>query len=62
MEIPALLDQYRLVRFAGWHQARNRKAPSPPAPGPLGHLRVMQTDQLGFVLRAREACGDVARL
>ena len=60
MELAAL-ENSRFVRFARWHTGAAHKAPSPPAEGPLGHLRLMQDDQLGFMLRARETCGDVAR-
>jgi len=61
MDLRAAFDQSRLVRFARWHREPNRKAPALPTEGPLGHLRLMQSDQLGFTLRAREACGPIAR-
>lgn len=56
------LDDSRFIRFARWHRSPARKAPAPPEHGILGHLRAIQEDQLGFFLRARETCGDVARI
>ncbi len=61
MHFAQIADQNRPLRFTHWHATSNRKAPALPDEGPIGHLRIMQKDQLGFVLRAREACGDVAR-
>jgi cytochrome P450 len=61
MQLASLVADNPYLRHARWHAGSARKAPSPPAEGPLGHLRLIQQDQLGFFLRAREACGDVAR-
>lgn len=57
----SFLDDSAALRFARWHASAPRKAPSPPGDAVLGHLREVQRDQLGFVLRAREGCGDVSR-
>jgi cytochrome P450 len=57
---PSLGDS-RFVRFARWHRSSARKAPTLPGEGVLGHIRDIQEDRLGFLLRAREACGDVSR-
>ena len=61
MELDALIEQNRVLRFTRWHNESGRKAPSPPADRLLGHLPMFQKDQLSFMLRAREQCGDVAR-
>lgn len=46
---------------AGPH-APPRKAPSPTGWPLIGHIPYAQTDLLGFLLRARETCGDVVAL
>lgn len=58
----SFVEDSRLLRFARWHSSGARKAPSPPAENIVGHLKPLRTDQLNFLLRAREICGDVARL
>src|SRR5262245_2751002 len=62
MSVGSYVDENRLIRFARWHRSSARKAPAPPVDGVLGHLRELQKDQLAFVLRAREVCGDVSRV
>jgi len=57
----ALLDENRVLRHARWHASDSRKAPAPPDEGPLGHYRLLQRDQLGFMLRSWTTCGDVTR-
>ncbi|MBK8253767.1 MAG: cytochrome P450 [Polyangiaceae bacterium] len=60
MNAGSYIDKNRVLRFAQWHARASGKAPAPPS-NALGHLGQMQNDQLGFFLRAREQCGDVAR-
>ena len=62
MDFAALLDRSTFVRHVRWHAGPARKAPSPPTEGPVGHLRRMAADQIGFMARAWTECGDVTRL
>ncbi|MEZ4300242.1 MAG: cytochrome P450 [Polyangiaceae bacterium] len=61
MSAGSYVDENRVLRFAKWHRGAGRKAPMPPGSKLVGHLPEIRRDQLGFFLRAREACGDVAR-
>ena len=61
MNFAALLDENRVLRHARWHASDSRKAPAPPDEGPFGHYRLLQRDQLGFMLRSWTHCGDVTR-